>query len=332
MPLCGIVTEISNKTIEYTTVYSSLNKIVTILDEVKNYLHDSLFIKGSTIKDDIEMLKNFIDKKSITICLNKILTEGIKITDSEYKLKYKFNNKEVSFFLDTDLDIVNDYIFTFDKLIQYCTNFKIITGPLLDTLDSSILLLNNLYKFKSNISVKFPKFIQFDDDNIKDIIKNKDDTILLYNALCFFYFKNMAKYPTLSYQFATNNELLEKLGSINILTLVSKLLLSLEGLLALHNQKDIQYSSNSTKRIIINDDIISKNNLQLNLIDQINSNKLLDLLENIAYTYSVIGKHVLFNPIIENDQRIYERLEKLRTFYDIDKNDHFDSKIGRAHV
>ena len=297
-----------------TPYYVHFKNIIDLLEQLKIYTNIPIFYDSpvTNIDNEIIKLKNFINDENIIDNLLEINFQAVKNTlGNNLELKYNLYGP-------VQFDIFPEMIFspekeevnmTFEKLDIMISKFKNNVINVLDILDESILLLNNLDKFKDQpLDVKYDDFIKKEDMNILSITNNQNEETILYYGLCHFYFNNMLKYPTLSFKKAKDDILLNKLTLDNLKRLLSKLLLGIEGFLTLNKEKKIISIPLSNK--IIDSTIIDEDNLILNFINQINKNKILNILEKKAYYNCIKGSHIIYNPNI-NGYQIHPHLLNL---------------------
>lgn len=296
----------NNVLINHSQFYFSIQKLVNTLKELKKYTKLGLF--NETVDDDIDMFNKYLSPFSINNKLHHILYNGklkfdtstTKLTtdiddrnNNKYYIVEYYNEGIVKFIVDTNTRINFD-VFTFEILHILVENVKDGTkqiNVLLDKLKNSVYLLNNIH---DNPKLITKNFMLPSDENIKKITKSNINKINYY-AYCFYIFKNMLKYPLLSFEKSiTIAESLQKLSIHNKLKLISMLLMALEGLVVLH--KDRSYVLNNVSKVneIINSSYF-KNNHEINLMEQINGLTTLHKLIKIGYHGSIIGKHNIYN-------------------------------------
>lgn len=306
-----------------TPFYAYIKNITELLKQLKQYTITGVFNNSNNIDDEIKLFEEYIDDKNIISSITQIIINGID-NPSSYNFKYdKYG--PVKFKIDLDMKYPPDLdkkILTLEKLYKYINDFKKNTSIVLTTIDESIFLLNNLFRFQDNIidhinprneiHKLYDGYITKDDDNILFIINKPRGGIsnnLLYYGLCNFYFRNISKYPTLSFKKLKEDQLLKKLKPDNLKRLLSKLILVIEGLIALNKENKITLNNGTN---VIDENILYRDNIELIFIDQINKNEILHLLEKKAYHNNIIGSHVIYNPDL-NGHKLHHHLVHLNT-------------------
>jgi hypothetical protein len=290
----------------HSQFYFSIQKLINILKELKNYTKLGLF--NETIDEDISMFNKYLVPKEINIVLKNILrlskatfddpvtqlTTAINdIGDNKYYVVEYYNEGNVKFIVNPKNSFGAD-VFTFEKLHNLVKNVKDdakLINLFLNKIKESIYLLNNI---TDNGKLADKNFILTTDENIKKISKTNINGVNYY-AYCFYIFKNMSKYPLLSFKKSFNvNESLVRLSKYNKLKLITMLLMALEGLLVLHKDREYKLEDGANNNKIINSSYF-KDNHEINLMEQINSLILLHKLVKIGYHGSIIGKHNIYN-------------------------------------
>lgn len=330
-----------SKDIPYTEYYTCIVGIINHLTELKIYIQDALIITTSkTIDEEIKQFKKFLEYENsglvwLTILYNGAnkYIKGSNNTTTDININDNIDKKisfgQLNFFVDTDSTVNILNILTLEKLHDFINSINDSTKTFQKTInkiESSIYLLNNIHKlmnfddYNIEIEASLDAYIQpseFDNGSSK--------YPLTYHNYCFYIFKNMFRYPTLSFKKSSNEILIENLTYTNKTKLLSLFFLVLDGLLVLNKKYNLEVTNTSTGKQIIQINLLIENH-ELNLMDQINENKILHQLSSIALKESVIGQHGLYNLVIDEDSN--KKLHNVgpRTEY-FSKNDDFYKPI-----
>ena len=353
----GIYNNNIAKNIPYTIIYDQILGIIRLLTELKNYTNDSIILTKSdkikndgsreeikTIDEEIDMFKKYTNINIMYALYEKILIDGDAKKDNTEKIYYTYDDKTVEFFIDIaqSYDEFKYKILTLKEIHEMCTIIQkndSKMNKLIHKLEESCYLLNNIHKIYSLESPTnpfnsippstkyFPTYNPIDPNEFDkiEVLNSKK-----YHNYCFYIFKYMFKYPTLSFNKSSNQILLNNLTTSNKSKLLSLLFLSFDGLLILKKTYDIEIKNTPGSNKIIKQDLFT-NNHELNLIDEINNSELLHKLSSIALKESVVGTHPLYNPNIKSISNKLHNLGK-RTEFNIIIDNFYDNLYSGVFI
>lgn len=296
----------------YTDVYKNLQLLLKYLKEYKTYSHESLLNSSASINTvsptldidldidlDIELITGYLNEKIaidyVTLLIEQGENEILTGSNNHLLLYYIHNGLKYMIPIYPGIPLPKEVLTQkkLNDLFNKYVNKNNIFDKNIQILDANLTLLNKLQSMHNNHT--YNEYLKPTDDIVKHLSNSVNDEMNKY-YLTMFYFIKMPLFPTLSFAIADDTQILNQMSNYNIRRLLSKLLISLQGVSLLNNDgNNAQFEVMPTNY-----------KLSLFFYEMLQSNTILNNLEKVCLYESAKGTHAIVNIYYNKHENIHK--------------------------